>query len=97
MKLSKDEDLFHVAEIRPEGLRGLRAQGGKLKEGWLIPVRNGQPFPPGAEIVQGKACAEQGVLSLTTVYKPKGPGQVATPAFRKNYDAVFKSKRTDLN
>lgn len=73
MKLSKDEDLFHVAEIRPEGLRGLRAQGGKLKEGWLIPVRNGQPFPPGTEIVQGKA------------------------AFRKNYDAVFKSKRTDLN
>ena len=58
-------------------------------------VKDGQPIPEGAELIQVGAEDSDGWRDVTTVYK-SGPAQVATPAYREGYDRVFGKQKMGL-
>ena len=81
---------FKLFGRRTDGaLAGICQKSGKF--GVVVPIHDGQSLSPGTEVVRGERIDES-TLKITTLYKTKGPGQVATPRYRSNYDAVFKSK-----
>ena len=99
------DDPNDTSEFKPYGqvpgikdaVYGVRVQDGREQPGVLMRAPEGVPVAPGVELVRSER-VDASTLKLTTLYKPKGPGQVATPRYRTNYDAVFgKSKDTDWN
>jgi hypothetical protein len=78
----------------PHSKNGTRIKDGESSPASYYPLQEGQPIMPGAEIVRAKRRKDDpSVMDLTPVYKTKGPGQVATPAYRKNYGSIFGSKK----
>jgi hypothetical protein len=74
----------HSVAIRPEGPRST---------GRVYSMRQGQPIPPGAELLRhlGGDCYESlGPLDGQS----SGPLQVASPAYREGYDRIFGRKPT---
>jgi hypothetical protein len=61
-------------------------------------VKDGQPIPEGAELIQVGAEDGEGWRDVTTVYKSErsGPAQVATPAYREGYDRIFGKQKMGL-
>jgi hypothetical protein len=99
MKPKKDE--FHIKGTAPDGngVYGIRKTDGGDTEAVLVPITEGQPLPPGAEVIQTRPRSED-VLEVRSVYKVKGPSQVATPQYRENYDQIFGKKKStahDIN
>jgi hypothetical protein len=93
----------HVIALAPPNERGeqrvLRARAdGRVCAGALVPMRDGRPFPAGAEVVQ-LSDAKGRTAHATTLYTAPspaaargGPAKVATTAYREGWDQVFGTK-----
>ncbi len=96
MTTKKDE--FHIHGTSPDGFVGTRKTNEGETEGVLTPMINGRPLSPGMEVVQIRPQnGNKSVLDMRSFYKIKGPPQVATPEYRKNYDRVFSNSQHDIN
>jgi hypothetical protein len=98
MTKKHERDEFHLHAITPAGAFGIRKRGeDEETPGILAPSEDGRPFPPGAEVVQGRQRPGEPIYDLRPVYATtKGPAQVATDTYRKSYDRIFgKSKKLD--
>lgn len=84
------------------GARILRVQGDTVRAGEVRALVSGAPLAKGAEVVRMKPIDASGVpvYEIESMYKreeeaapaKKGPAQVATSAYRANWDTVFASK-----
>lgn len=55
----------------------------------FVPTKEGEPLEPGAELV--KLHRSKGALiEIEKVCRVPGPSRHATPAYRSNYDRIFK-------
>jgi hypothetical protein len=94
-----------------DGVHVLRAQGERLEAGELRTIKEGRPIT--GEIVSLAPRADNPrVLDVKESWRPppspviaagpkKGPAQVASQAYRDNYEEIFgapsKAKRSELN
>jgi hypothetical protein len=107
-----DVVLMHGPTEDGEGARVLRARPGRLDAGEVRPMREGRPLGVGGEVVRLEprvdAPALYDVQVEYTVPSPSpdreagppvrtGPAQVATPAYRDNWDHTFGTRRKQLN
>lgn len=53
--------------------------------------QEGEPLPPGGELLSVDAECKDGWHSVDTVYK-SGPPQVVTPKYREGWDRIFGKK-----
>jgi hypothetical protein len=68
----------------------LRVRDDGFDVGMLHPLRDGQPIPPGGELVELKRCAD-GSYDARTV--EGGPAMVNSPAFKQGWDNIFGGKQ----
>jgi hypothetical protein len=74
---------------------GLRTtDGGEPEPSLLVTVNEGQPLDPREDLVQLVPQEGSPTYTVRTVLKGrrpnhKGPAQVATPTYRRNFDRVF--------
>lgn len=65
--------------------------------GWtnaaLLPMKDGAPLPPGAEVVEVGPRRPDGLTELRTLYRHEGPPRVTTAAYRAGYDAIDWSRK----
>jgi len=54
----------------------------------LLPLQDGKPIPPGAELVQLQQ-RPNGAYAVTSIYKSAGPAKVTTDEYRAGWDRVF--------
>jgi len=86
--MKKDE--FHIHEVSEKALWGVRKNDDGETAGVMVPMVEGQNLMPGMELVNITARAgEDSVVDLESVFKTKGPAQVASPQYRENYDNIF--------
>lgn len=108
-----DVVLMHGPTEDGEGARVLRARPGRVDTGEVRPMREGRPVTAGGEVVRLERRADAPALfdvrveyvvppstaaSAKTTASEGGPPQVATPAYRENWELTFGSRRdTTLN
>jgi hypothetical protein len=94
-----------------EGARVLRARPGRIDAGEVRPIREGRPLTGGGEVVRLERRADAPamfdvrvecvvpapVTSSQTKRAEGGPAQVATRAYRDNWELTFGSRRHALN
>jgi hypothetical protein len=73
----------------------IRRQDGRVEVGTFHEMREGQPMPDGAELVQIDYRPNSEWHDSKTLYK-NGPSQVATPKYREGYDRIFGKKEVGL-
>jgi hypothetical protein len=73
----------------------IKRQDGSVQFGTFDEMREGQPIPKGAELVQVDYHPENEWHNSETLYR-NGPAQVATPAYREGYDRIFGKKEVGL-
>jgi len=84
------KDEFHIKGMTEEGgLVGTRVNDEGEKEALVTPMVQGQALIPGMEMVRLEPGGDASVLSITSLYKAKGPPQVASKQYRDNYDQIF--------
>lgn len=74
----------------------------EVSVGYVLPMEDGVPIPPGADIVEFKGREDGPVMDCRTVYesptKPKGAGwkpmSVSREKFSSNWDRIFNSDKT---
>jgi hypothetical protein len=102
-----DVVLLHGATDDGEGARVLRARPGRIDAGEVRPMTDGRPLAAGGEVVRLERRADAPALfdvhvecaipaPATPVHTPPaqdGPPQVATPAYRKNWELTFGGAR----
>jgi hypothetical protein len=92
-----DVVLPHAPTDDGEGARVLRARPGRIDAGEVRPAREGKPLLPGAELVRlerrtdAPALYDVKVEHTISAAPKKGPAQVATAAYRANWDRTFGS------
>lgn len=69
-------------------------EDGSGSVGVLQPLKDGQPAPPGLEVVHLEHQFGN-VYRVQTLVGGSGPAQVATKAYRDNYDSIFRQKAPD--
>jgi hypothetical protein len=105
-----DVVLMHGPTDDGEGARVLRARPGRLDAGEVRPMREGRPLAVGGEVVRLEPrtgtpalfdvqveCTIPGPTGAPKAGGPTGPAQVATPAYRDNWDLTFGARRDQLN
>ncbi len=105
-----DVVLLHGPTDDGEGARVLRARPGRLDAGEVRPMREGRPLAAGGEVVRLEPRADAPALYDVEVQctvpgptepaesRPQsGPAQVATAAYRNNWELTFGSRRDHLN
>ena len=95
MKKPKNE-ISLGPEIGPNERWAMRRNGDELTLGTLAPLKEGKPLRENAEIVAFKDAEYHDWQDVEVLYKNMsgGPAQVATPAYRENYDRIFGKKPT---
>jgi hypothetical protein len=95
--MMKDQIRFG-SEIEPGRGAAIRRHDGGLGVGTFMEVKDGQPIPEGAELIQVGAEDSDGWRDVTTVYKSErsGPAQVATPKYREGHDRIFGKQKMGL-
>jgi hypothetical protein len=101
-----DVVVMHGPTDDGEGTRVLRARPGRVEPGEVRPMREGRPVAAGGEIVRLEQRADAPALFdvhvdyvvPAAVAPPKdrpqdGPPQVATPAYRENWELTFGSRK----
>ena len=73
--------------------RALVLQDSSVEEGYLSPLREGEPIN-GREMIQLGPCAGSpqvwDILERTSFSEDRsGPAKVTSPAYRDNYDSIF--------
>jgi hypothetical protein len=106
-----DVVLMHGPTLDGEGARVLRARPGRIDTGEVRPMREGRPVAAGGEVVRLERrvdapalfdvhveCVIPGVVAAgQTTRADGGPPQVATPAYRENWELTFGSRKNALN
>lgn len=99
-KADRDVALLYGRTEDGDGYRMLRAREGKLQAGEVRPLKEGKPIQ-GGELVKltphEKApwlCDVEAVCELPG-RSESGPAQVATEAYRENWERIFASKKGD--
>ncbi|MDP9001359.1 MAG: hypothetical protein M3O46_14755 [Myxococcota bacterium] len=107
-----DVVLIHGPTEDGEGARVLRARPGRVDTGEVRPMREGRPVTAGGEVVRLERRGDEPALfdvrveyvipgcnqSAKTTAADGGPPQVATPAYRENWELTFgPSRDTTLN
>jgi hypothetical protein len=90
-----------------DGVHVLRAQGERVEAGELRTIKEGKPLvgeivslaprPDNPRVLDVKESwrPPAGAIATTSSAKPrKGPAQVASQAYRDNYDEIFDAKKT---
>ncbi|MCP4601754.1 MAG: hypothetical protein GY847_14765 [Proteobacteria bacterium] len=111
-KNEKDEQdivLLHGPTEDGEGVRGLRARPGRLDLTELRPVDQGREVGPAEEVVRLRPHEKAPfVCDVDVINEPQidqapkssrdrsGPPSVATKAYRKNWDRVFRVSRNKI-
>lgn len=93
-----------------QGARVVRARPGRIDAGEVRPLRSGKPLAGGGEVVRLEQRADTPALYDVHVevavpssskggppQPPGGPPQVATRAYRENWELTFGSDRQALN
>lgn len=88
-------DAGHLKLLR---VRGDESGPKEVSLGVCVPVQDGVPLPPGADLLQMRPCGDH--LHVETVYespdKPKGghfkPLSVSREKFESNWDRIFGKK-----
>jgi hypothetical protein len=63
----------------------------------LVPVKEGQPIPEGADYVMARQTKNPRIWDSVTVFSNrKGPPKVVSPEYRENYDKIFGGDDDDL-
>lgn len=79
---------IHLFPTGPANERGethvVRIENGVQSEGVIGPIKDGQPIPPGVEVLDLDGC------HATSIYKA-GPVQVATKEYRDGWERCFNS------
>jgi hypothetical protein len=101
-----DVVLMHGPTDDGEGARVLRARPGRLDSGEVRPMREGRPLATGGEVVRLEQrpdapslfdvqveCTVPGAAPAPRAESHGGPAQVATPAYRDNWDFTFGARR----
>ena len=93
----KDVVLVHGLTDDGKGLAVLRARNGELEAGACRPLEHGKPIH--GEVVRLKPrkecpvlCDVETALPAPAARERSGPAQVATRAYRDNWDAIFASR-----
>ena len=73
----------------------IKRQDGSVQIGTFHEMRDGQPLPEGAELVQVDYHPGDEWHNSETLYK-QGPAQVATPAYREGYERIFGKKEVGI-
>ncbi|AKF05592.1 hypothetical protein [Sandaracinus amylolyticus] len=90
----EDVVLVHSPTDDGRGWRVLRKREDRIEAGAIHPVREGQPIQ--GELVSLRQRAGTPLFDVETHYAPKsGPAQVASSAYRANWDAIFGSRADD--
>ncbi|UJR81795.1 hypothetical protein [Sandaracinus amylolyticus] len=85
---SEDVVLVHSPTDDGRGWRVLRKREDRIEAGAIHPVQEGQPIQ--GELVSLTHREGTPLFDVESHYAPKsGPAQVATPAYRENWDAIF--------
>ncbi len=89
-------DVAHVGPSLPDGSRPVirHKTDGTDQIGMLVPMKDGQTLPPGAELVCTEPL-EGDLVKMTSLHgggEHKGPAKAATPAYRTGYEAIFGKK-----
>lgn len=63
--------------------------------GTFTEMKEGQPLREGAELIRVEDADEDGWRDVISIYK-NGPAQVATPAYRENYDRIFGKQKVGM-
>ena len=86
------------SEIAPGVRHVVRRRGdGDLQLGHFHEVKEGQPIPPGAEVVLVGKPGDDGWRDVESIYGGRsGPPQVATPEYREGYDRIFGNRKVGL-
>lgn len=89
------DDLLVGDEVSPGVHRALRrVDEREAEEVRFVRVKDGDPIPPGQELIHVGKPGRDGWRKVTTLYR-SGPAQVATPSYRENYDRVFGSREVN--
>lgn len=103
-KSSLDLVLVHSATDDGGGVNVIRKRGDRLEAAQMRPIEEGRPLQ--GELVQLTPVAEvPNVYRSETLFDPKeaeagtaragsGPPQVATDRYRKNWDAIWRRRRS---
>jgi len=72
----------------------VRRNAEEVSFGTFREVKEGQPIPEGAELIQASEADSDGWRDVTSIYSnvKSGPAQVATPKYRAGYDRIFGKK-----
>ena len=100
----EDVVLLHSRTEDGEGLRALRARDNRLEAAEIRPIRHGQPISKQAELVRLRPRKEtplicdveveyNGDSSSDTRSQSSGPPQVASKAYRDNWEQIFGRRR----
>lgn len=101
----RDTVLIHGTTEDGKGLSVLRLRGDELESGAVRPLEEGKPIQ--GEVVSLRPRAERPWLCDVDVHVPapesapattsrKGPAQVSSTRYRKNWDAIFARKKAEL-
>lgn len=100
-KADRDVALLYARTEDGDGYRMLRAREGKLEAGEVRPLKEGKPLH-GSELVKLKPrekapwlCDVETMGELPTGRSDSGPAQVATDAYRQNWERIFASKQEE--
>jgi hypothetical protein len=95
---SNDVVLMHGCTDDGDGIRVLRARDGRVEAGELRQLRQGKPLPSG-DVVSLVRRPEHPLLWDVQVHYSAdasrahaGPANVASRAYRQNWDSIFQSK-----
>lgn len=86
-----DDDSEYPIAIGPEVKGGQivhrQREDGSCQAGVLMPLSEGRPMLPGAELVDINKRGDR--YTMRTVWRNGGPAQVASPAYREGWDRIF--------
>jgi hypothetical protein len=99
--MSNDEKkcpMEDVVMLGPDLGNGMRpairhTSGCEVSFGTVVDVKDGQPIPEGATMMTLEARENGPGFKVVDEYR-HGPAQVATPAYRQNYDRIFGGSQT---
>lgn len=94
-----DRDVVLVHGESPTGLRVIRSRRGQIELGEVRALREGQPIH--GEVVRLQPTDTERVFEVDVVVEPpadrgrSGPAQVASAAYRAQWDAIFGTPAAD--
>jgi hypothetical protein len=90
-----DVDIMYPApfQLPCGGYPYVRIKNGETLHGAVHPMKEGQPAPPGAEILKLESNDGNG-FKVTTLLAGSGPAQVANEKYRSGWDNIFGAKTT---